>query len=71
MDDGTDVIAEMMAILQEIQDGGDLHPTPELVRDGFLKVGLMLCVASGVPIEKVVEFVALYHAEQCRFQCVE
>jgi hypothetical protein len=68
---------QMMCILQQIRHGipntrSDLIPVVGIeVRDAFLKIGIMLCVAAAVPEERLVAFTREFYLAQRRMQDLE
>jgi hypothetical protein len=73
MDSGLDVIGKMIEVLTHIKEGvpgteSDLHTVSMLVRDSFLKIGIMLSVAASVPEDVLLTFVRDYYQKQTVIQ---
>lgn len=72
-----DVIEKMIELLARIQyakegeDSDHIPVTDPTIRDGFLKIGIMLCVAAEVSEDTLVAFARKYHAQQRRMQDLE
>lgn len=69
-----DMFDEMISVLEQIRDGNpgtesDIIPIKgTVIRDGFMKIGIMLMVAANVSEETVLSFTQKFYRQQLTIQ---